>query len=501
MTTVDKVHDLFMSFKGRSPQQVYVDACKEHRAKPNSKFRDGLSDTVDDFWYLEDLDVAGNYFGGNGCLAVLVVAQCQQRLRMLSLRGCGADDAVVNQLVEILQDHPRLRRVDLGDNPGVSVYCGKGLTRAVKLNVNVVEVQLDATHIGANVAATIAQRCQANLDNMEAYFSDDYFRMKDMFLGLDVDGSGWVNIKTFVSSVIFPRIQEKLEHRIATMKPTQREDHCIDVNTFLALSYQTYKNRAEIAAYCENTDEVVYDTIKRNWALLYCGLIADGAMCDEMHKIRIREGDLTAEKVSEIVAKAKQLHADDAGGDAQPAAITENGEDENKQQAADDDDDEPKAEPAAKKQNDDEVIALTAKQLWDAQQGIAPSPLTRKRKSFMLDIRTKVWFMPPSMVREVVAAFDGAPASGILADTVLSMTFETPLEKLKLGVLRGHFLRYAIPVDVIRLTLAEVVNVFEEYYEVLRVAKPATLDEVKALAEAAIKADSADAQEEDATAY
>lgn len=455
MTTVDKVHNVFLSFKGRSPRQVYIDASKEFGAKVNTRFAAELSEKIDDFYYLEDLDLSNNYFGPKGCLAVLKIVQSQQRLKSLDLTACGVDDIVVAELVEVMQDHPRLRDVTLAENPDISVFSGKLLSRVTKLNVNIVNLDLSNTHVGRNVANVLHTACDRNRKAMEEYFSDDWFRMKDMFTGLDVDGSGWVNIKNMVGSVIYPMIQEKLEERIRVMKPKKREDNCIDVTTFMELTYLNFKNKEEIIAYAEETRDAVYDTICGNWASLIKAIAASGAVCTQLGKVPHRESALTDKHCQAIVANAVEMQKKKTDEDGEPA------------------------------QSVVDISAIVLRQAIKTTDMPSMNASNVKRKrSFLENVAKKHFALPPSLVRLVIDFYDEAPPQGYLADKVLEARFETDFEYLKMDHLRANFKRYSIPTDLTCLTLEETVNLLDEYYGVIRVAKQLTVDAVKRIVEA-----------------
>lgn len=455
MTTVDKVHNIFMSFKGRSPRKIYTDACADAGAKINSQFEAFLSDTVDDFYQLEDLDLSGNYFGPKGCLAVLKIVQSQQRLKSLNLSSCGLDDIVVAELVEVMQDHPRLRDVSLCDNPNISVFSAKGLARVVKLNSNLINLDLSGTHVGRNVANVLHERCGRNRLAMEQYFSDDWFRMKDMFIGLDVDGSGWVNIKNLVGSVIFPLVQEKLEARIATMKPKKREDNCIDVTTFMHLTYLNFKTKEDIIIHSENSRDAVYDTIVGNWASLLKAIKNANARCSHIGKVAVRDYVLSDAQAKVIVADAietqKQVTQD--MGDAA-----------------------------------EETVNITAPVLL---QAIKKRPLTlstplgaKRKQSFLCQNDTKTHKLPPSFARLILEAFESAPPNGLHVRDVLSKRFETEMEYLNLEPFFDEFQRYSVPIDITLLTMEETYNLFDEYYGVIRVSKFLAEDAVQKLVDA-----------------
>jgi hypothetical protein len=444
MTTVDKVHNVFLSFKGRSPRQIYLDATKEFKAKVNSTFADSLSDKVDDFYYLQELNVANNYFGPKGCLAVLKIVQSQQRLRSLDMSGCGLDDIVVAEFVEVMQDHPRLREISLANNPDISVFSGKALSRVARLNVNIIRLDLTNTHVGRNVANALTAACQRNRAAIEVYFSDDYFRMKDMFIGLDVDGGGWVNIKNMVGSVIYPLIQEKLEERIAQTNPKKREDNCIDVTTFMQLTYHNFKDKEEILVRSEESRDAAYDTIVGNWATLLKAFLSAGAVSTHIGRVAHREAALTDKQAAAIVEKAVQL---------QKAKTEEDGE------------------PAQQPVNVTAPVLLTAIKQCVPPPAKTAAPSTTKRLSFLDKIDKKRWSLPPSMVRAVMAHYEKAPPQGIGAIKILEAKFETDFEHLKTDVLEEAFRRYSVPLELTQITLEEMVNVLDEYYDIIRVPK------------------------------
>lgn len=465
MTTVDKVHDVFMSYKGRSPQQIYFDACKSLRCEVNSRFHAGLSTKIDDFFYLEDLDVSSNYFGPRGCLAVLQIVQSQHRLKSLNLHKCGVDDEVVAQLVEVMQDHPRLRSVNLSGNTLISVYSGRHFARVIKHNVSIVHLNLSDTRIGKNVADVLNRRCHANLKMMEEYFSDDWFHMKDMFLGLDVDGSGWVNLRNVVGSVVFPLVQEKLEERIKLMKPKKREDNAIDINSFLELTYLNYKTRAEILQRMDSSDgksDPAEQNVRANWKLLAAEFKKCNAECADLHRVRIRDKTLAASAVSQMV----QVAIEKASKTPATAAT------------------ETSATPSDGAPNNDAVRHVSSVHLWQAVHA-APtqaSPATgRARQSFMNAFAGKTWKLPVSFLRLVIQMYrDAAMASGptLAVHRLLTQPLETDLEWLRLDLLKPQFAKFSIPLEETLLSMEETVNLLDEYYDVVRVPKPLALSAI-----------------------
>ena len=437
MTTVDKAHELFMSFEGRSPRTIYEDRCRELNCKINSALSSQLSDAVNDFYKAETLDLKGNFFGSRGIFAVLPILQCQQRLKSVNLSGCGVADDGILELVEILQDHPRLREVDLSDNPTISVFSGKPLVRVCKLNVNIIAIHLGGTNIGANVDSVIRSVCSANRRQMEEYFTDHYFRLKDMFIGLDVDGSGWININTFVSSVVFPMIQEKLKDRIAETKPAKREDNCIDINTFMSLTYLTYKTKEDIERRISEMDDIVATTILRNWKTVLGVLKSRNIVCNELSKYRVRNELLSQQDAERLVESAIDTASN--------------------------------------------ASELTAADLLRASKKLLPqAPRSGRKSSFYVHDTSKHWSLPSKVVQAAVNLVGGVP-TGISCDRALGAVFDMKLETIKLSFLRRQFNNYAIPIEDTSLTTQEVVNMLDEYYDTVRVDKAFTTSEIESM--------------------
>jgi hypothetical protein len=307
MTTVYKHKLLMMSFQGRSPRQIYCDACEEHNVRVQKSLRDELSNTADDFGKLQHLVCSGIAFGVRGCLALVPVVQCSRNLRRVDLKGCGVTDEFVAHLVEALQEHPTIRTIDLSDNVFITVHSGKGLVKMAELNPNIVACDLSNTHVGTNIAKVVTSRCEANRFRLVSYFADDFFRMKDLFNGVDADGSGWVHIKNIVGSVNAPILQERLIERIALKRPKKRADNCIHVNTFMELVYLNYKTMQEIQERASDNADPVAMAIKTNWKLIINAMRSHAATCSGLTKFRVREMVLSRTEAEELVVMAMDL--------------------------------------------------------------------------------------------------------------------------------------------------------------------------------------------------
>lgn len=311
MTTVYKQKLLLLSFQGRSPQQIYIDACTENGVRVQKSLLDLLSNVPDDFSKLQQLLCPEILFGTRGCMALVPIIQCSRSLRRLNLRGCGITDAFVAQLVEAIQEHPNVRNVDLSYNPNITVNSAKAVVKLCELNTNLMSFHLEETHIGRNVAKAVTTRCEANRHRLVSYFADDYFRMKDLFAMVDADASGWVHIKTIIGSVGAPILQERLVERIAMKRPKKRQDNCIHINTFLELVYLNYKTLSEIAERAANAsgedDDQPAETIKSNWALLLASFRKHNVTCSALTKCRFRKFLMSPSEADELVAAAVDL--------------------------------------------------------------------------------------------------------------------------------------------------------------------------------------------------
>jgi hypothetical protein len=433
MTTVDKAHLLLMSFQGKSLRSIYKDECAKVGAKVNQHLAAELSDEVNAFEN-ENFDVSAHYLGPKGSLALLPLLQCQQRLAFVNFSSIGVDDGMVVQLVEILTDHPRIRYIDLSNNKDISVYSGKHCVRVMQLNINIVGLVLTNTRVGDNVAEMLRRKGEKNSAAMESYFSNDYFKMKDVFTGLDVDGSGWVHINSVVGNIVYPMIREKLQRRIDTMRIKKRADNCINLDTFFRLAFIGYKQKEDIQLRL-GEEEKSYRRIGQNWVALQDALRNQGATCDDLYKARVRTVALTEENANTVVAKAVEI----AGSKA-----------------------------------------ISAKDIWAARRSIGSlSPRGRQRKSFLAADSGVAWSLPVPLVRDLHAFYEQREGKAATAEELLGQRFETELEWLNTDFLRNKFRSVGMPLEDTTLDLSEAVNMFDEYYDACRVNKNVTDDVAK----------------------
>mmetsp|Transcript_35766 Transcript_35766/g.41721 ORF Transcript_35766/g.41721 Transcript_35766/m.41721 type:complete len:500 (-) Transcript_35766:224-1723(-) len=492
MTTVYKHKMLMLSFQGRSPKEIYADSCEEHHVRIQKSLYEELSALADDFGKLQHLLCAEIAFGVRGSLALMPIIQVSRNLRRVDLKGCGLTDEFVTGLVEALQEHPTIRTIDLSNNPFITVHSGRGLVKMAELNPNIVSCALEGTHVGANVARVIASRCESNRVRLTSYFADDYFRMKDLFNAVDADGSGWVHIKNIVGSVSAPILQERLVERIALKRPKKRSDNCIHVNTFMELVYLNYKTLLEINERCQDvTTDVTAMNIKRNWKRLLVALEKHSLNASLLNKVRIRDVLLSELESMEIIDHAVTIAADEAeeiaattsgNGDQQPAAPTVEARHvmHALKQMFPPMPLAPKTYGFLKERPDDYISPLLRNgsrciSITDVSSASATPALSTLGEEDEDPVHT--WRLPPVMVRAVIDLF--ASNKEMSVDQLLDGSPATELEYLRLSGLCGKFAQYSIPTDVSMITVQEVVNMVDEYYDVLRVDKHFTLDQIK----------------------
>jgi hypothetical protein len=488
MTTIYKNSLLLQSFKGRSPRQIYVDACREHNVRPQNALCELLSNIPDDFGKSQAISCPHILFGVRGCLALIPVIQSAHALRRLDLRGCGLTDEFIHPMVEALQDHPNIRSIDLSDNLYITVYSGKFIVKMVEQNQNIIQCRLDNTHIGANVAKVIDSRCQSNKMTVKTYFADEYFRMKNTFTVVDADGSGWVHIKNIIGSVTTPMVQERLLERIAIKRPKKRADHCINVNTFMELVYINYKSVVEIYDRAQDQEDTAAETIKKNWAKVLKALHEENLTCSNLSAWRIRNFSLSDDDAKELVQKASHNPApeDPRGRDVSAGALLRVARERFPNPPP-----EPKGYYFLKERADDYVSpVLRSGSRIVSVNDLASGTQTPSASQYGADDRGEhaledddpphTWKLSGPMVKSIVELF--GDKMDVVADQLLEWKPQGELEYLRVVGACSDFARHSLPTDVTVLTLQEVVNMLDEYYDVLRVDKKFSLETVMRLA-------------------
>jgi hypothetical protein len=477
MTTVHKTTLLMDSLRRKSPRQVYLDACQEHSVRPQRKFANMLSNIMGDFANMTKLVCNNILFGVRGCIPLIAVIQCSRGIRTLELRGIGAQDEFITQLVEVLEEHSSIRSIDLCNNPLITVCSGSPIVKLVEMNSNLVAFKLSGTHIGDNVAKVIQSRCDANKLKMMSYFQDDFFKMKDAFITLDADGSGWVHIKQIVYAIPAPIVQERLVERIAVKRPKKRADNCIEINTFMTLVYINYKTVDEIFEYAKSAKDELRDIIVENWKKLLKQLTARKASCADLHRIRIRDfyiGDHEAAAIADAaVSAARDLGVAPIGGVLQVPVeelLTARRSVFPPRKGTG------KVYRFLKDRGDDQYDSNINLAANEVRSNISTPMMSNLGDGEEDDDPPHTWKMPPQFVAKIIAFFNGR--EGCPVEEILDQQFEGELEWLRVSALCDCFAKHSIPIEDSRLTLQEVVNLLDEQYDVIRVDKVIPLSDL-----------------------
>lgn len=471
MTTVHKTTLLMDALRRKSPREVYLEGCAEHNVRPQRKFANMLSNIMGDFANMTKLNLSNIAFGVRGCIPIVSVVQCSRGIRTLDLRGIGAQDEFITQLVEVLEEHASIRSVDLSNNPLITVCSGSPIVKLVEMNSNLVSFKLANTHIGVNVAKVIQSRCEANKFKMMSYFQDDFFKMKDLFILVDSEGGGWVHIKQVVYSIPAPIVQERLVERIAMKRPKKRSDNCIEINTFMTLVYINYKTVDEILDYAKSTKDEMRDIVLENWKKLLKQLLSRKATCSDLHRIRIRDfyiGDHEAAAIADAAVHAARDRGVAPGSDGVLQVPVEYLLAARRSVF-------PPRKGAAKKY---QFLRDRADEHFDSNINLAANEVRSNISTPMMsnlgegeddDDPPHTWTLPPHFVAQIIAFFNGR--EGAIVEEILDQQFEGPLEWLRVSALCDYFAKYSISIEDSRLTMQETVNMIDEYYDVIRVDK------------------------------
>lgn len=111
---------ILSAYKGFCLRDVYKFHCEKIGVKVNSAVRSALPTRVGDFGDLVELDFSALHLGEAGAYPVIEVARAAWKLEVLRLRGAGVSNDTVALICQVIIDHPRIRAVDLSDNPFIS---------------------------------------------------------------------------------------------------------------------------------------------------------------------------------------------------------------------------------------------------------------------------------------------------------------------------------------------------------------------------------------------
>jgi hypothetical protein len=305
---------------------------------------------------------------------------------------------------------------------------------------------------------------------MMSYFEDDFFKMKDTFIKVDTDGSGWVHIKQIVFSIPAPIVQERLVERIAMKRPKKRSDNCIEINTFMSLVYINYKTLDDIFDYARSLKDERREIIVSNWKKLYDQLSSRKAMCTDLHRLRIRDffiGDHEAATIaSSAVSSARERgiapYNDVLNVPIEDLLAARRTVFPVKKNV-------PKVYRFLKDRGDDQYdsnINLAANEMRSNSSTPMMSNLGEENED---DDPPHTFNLSPPMVAKIISFYNGR--EGCPVEELLDQQFEGELEWLRVGALCDSFAKHSIPIEESRITMQEAVNLLDEKYDVIRVDK------------------------------
>eukprot|EP00667_Euglena_gracilis_P024289 EG_transcript_27871 len=148
-------------FDGITPRGVYAKQCQALGCQKNVSLLRSLSDSLDGFNQLTELDLTHHLIGRVGFGAILEVIRIGCNLRRLCLANNGLDDACILSLLAAIKGHTELVYVDLSSNPlGRSI--GKELLHFVCVCNQIQWLLLEETLISQSVHQMIDKEVLEN---------------------------------------------------------------------------------------------------------------------------------------------------------------------------------------------------------------------------------------------------------------------------------------------------------------------------------------------------
>ena len=144
-----------------TPRGVYIKHCQQLGCRKNIHLLRSLSDSLDGFNQLTELDLTHNLVGRVGFKAVLEVIQIAYNLRRLCLANNGLDDNCILSLLPAIKGHSELVFLDLSSNP-LGRASGKELLQFVKNCPTIQWLLLEETLILYSLHQMIEQQVLEN---------------------------------------------------------------------------------------------------------------------------------------------------------------------------------------------------------------------------------------------------------------------------------------------------------------------------------------------------
>ena len=124
--------------------EIYKSKCQELKQKPNSSLLNLLVENKD-VNYFTKLDLDDNMIGSAGMTPLIEVIKHSPELTEIGLKGNMLSSEPVNQLAKLLQDHKRIRSLDLSQND--IRLSGPDLLSMLKTNSQITKLLINETNM------------------------------------------------------------------------------------------------------------------------------------------------------------------------------------------------------------------------------------------------------------------------------------------------------------------------------------------------------------------
>lgn len=153
---------ILTAYNGYSLRDVYTFHCEKIGLKLNSGVLNSLPTAPGDFGAVIELDFSDCNLGEAGAYPVLEVARAAWGLEVLRLRDCGLTNESISLACQVADAHPRLRTLDLRDNPFVSTPSAVMLTKLARQRMLTQSVLLSGTSVAKETVRTLDWQLKDN---------------------------------------------------------------------------------------------------------------------------------------------------------------------------------------------------------------------------------------------------------------------------------------------------------------------------------------------------
>eukprot|EP00759_Apiculatamorpha_spiralis_P040368 PhF_6_TR38964/c0_g1_i1/m.58304 len=151
---------VFASKANPTARAVYLTKCLKLDIKPNSGILRFLSPIPLSDAQITTLDLASNYLGDHGVLALVPLFPLLPNLTQLNLSNNGLRNGGVYEVIQALKKHPPLTYLDLSSNKFTRV-AGRELLGLITLNPNLKVILVEKTGVDDALKARIQKRLKS----------------------------------------------------------------------------------------------------------------------------------------------------------------------------------------------------------------------------------------------------------------------------------------------------------------------------------------------------